>query len=198
MENTAKQATQACPACGEEILAIAKKCKHCGEWLTADGKPETQRVSDPFPPPDPGKTVLFFWLGSLIGISAWLFLVIGAVRRLNNRHVTEQPIDTFIIGVLVISAIVAILPGIAYWKLLKRARSQSNERRFIAAFAATYGFTLSILGYYVAIELTDSAGGSIIDPIPFVVATLVTSVGATLAGRLRSASVAAQPTSTVR
>lgn len=22
-----------CPYCGEEILAIARKCKHCGEWL---------------------------------------------------------------------------------------------------------------------------------------------------------------------
>ena len=25
--------TERCPYCGEEILAIAKKCKHCGEWL---------------------------------------------------------------------------------------------------------------------------------------------------------------------
>ena len=25
-----------CPYCGEEILAIAKKCKHCGEWLDED------------------------------------------------------------------------------------------------------------------------------------------------------------------
>lgn len=25
-----------CPYCGEEILAIAKKCKHCGEWLDKD------------------------------------------------------------------------------------------------------------------------------------------------------------------
>ena len=25
--------TQKCPYCGEEILATAKKCKHCGEWL---------------------------------------------------------------------------------------------------------------------------------------------------------------------
>ena len=25
--------TKKCPYCGEEILAIAKKCKHCSEWL---------------------------------------------------------------------------------------------------------------------------------------------------------------------
>lgn len=26
--------TKACPYCGEQIIAEAQKCKHCGEWLT--------------------------------------------------------------------------------------------------------------------------------------------------------------------
>ena len=32
--------TRNCPYCGEEILAVAKKCKHCGEWLPKDEEPK--------------------------------------------------------------------------------------------------------------------------------------------------------------
>ncbi len=28
--------TKLCPYCGEKILAIAKKCKHCGEWINSN------------------------------------------------------------------------------------------------------------------------------------------------------------------
>ena len=32
-ETSANMEKKRCPYCGEEILVIAKKCKHCGEWL---------------------------------------------------------------------------------------------------------------------------------------------------------------------
>ncbi|MCR4808561.1 MAG: zinc ribbon domain-containing protein [Prevotella sp.] len=37
--------TKRCPYCGEEILAIAKKCRFCGEWLTDKEKPKIQNLA---------------------------------------------------------------------------------------------------------------------------------------------------------
>ena len=38
--------TKHCPYCDEEIMFDAKKCKHCGEWLTE----EDRMVNEPLPP----------------------------------------------------------------------------------------------------------------------------------------------------
>lgn len=48
-----EDATKRCPYCGEEILAVAKKCKHCGEWLE-DNVPvaEPQPASSLTPEPE--------------------------------------------------------------------------------------------------------------------------------------------------
>ena len=38
--------TKVCPYCGEEILAIAKKCKHCGEFLDESLHSNNQVISN--------------------------------------------------------------------------------------------------------------------------------------------------------
>lgn len=35
-----------CPYCGEEILAVAKKCKHCGEWLEEEALSDDNQEYD--------------------------------------------------------------------------------------------------------------------------------------------------------
>jgi uncharacterized membrane protein YhaH (DUF805 family) len=44
-----EQETKTCPYCGEEILAAAKKCKFCGEWLNKDEKQDVEKVIIPCP-----------------------------------------------------------------------------------------------------------------------------------------------------
>ncbi len=48
----AADATKRCPFCGEVILAVAKKCKHCGEFLDrAAPPPGPSTISTPDAPP---------------------------------------------------------------------------------------------------------------------------------------------------
>lgn len=39
--------TKNCPYCGEKILAVAKKCKHCGEWLEEKSVVEVKKIACP-------------------------------------------------------------------------------------------------------------------------------------------------------
>ena len=41
-----EQNLKTCPYCGEEIMATAKKCKHCGEWLEEEPLKESTDVAE--------------------------------------------------------------------------------------------------------------------------------------------------------
>lgn len=49
-----EEAKKRCPYCGEEILAVAKKCKHCGEWLPDEA---TEKPKEKIPCPICGESI---------------------------------------------------------------------------------------------------------------------------------------------
>jgi hypothetical protein len=85
--------TKNCPYCGEEILAVAKKCKHCGNWLTETSKdPKSQGLFSFF-----GR----FWKNYKIGILAYttLFLAIFLIVYLTSeRKIILKNDGSFILG----------------------------------------------------------------------------------------------------
>lgn len=80
-------ATRECDFCGEEVLAVAKKCKHCGEFLDEEARrsstsatgrsyrKESDRLSMV------GRILLGVFIGMVAGVigGATFGLVVGAI-----------------------------------------------------------------------------------------------------------------------
>lgn len=89
-----------CPYCGEEILATAKKCKHCGEWLDKEKSIEDAPYDDnaSMSKSIPWKTILTSIGTILVG----LLLILGKNSRIIGRffgmHSSVNVTDSHIIG----------------------------------------------------------------------------------------------------
>lgn len=65
-----------CPYCSEEILATAKKCKHCGEFLDKELIAEKQKPKEE----KPKKKKM--GLGKVIVVVIFIFIMIGVISSI--------------------------------------------------------------------------------------------------------------------
>ena len=90
-----------CPYCGEKILAIAKKCKHCGEFLDGSSRPAVSQ-EPPKNSTEPEKEIweghpaglyyLTHWILGILLLPAsgiGLLLIIYAILDRNTRVYTH-------------------------------------------------------------------------------------------------------------
>lgn len=125
--STDPNATRRCPACAEEILAAANKCKHCGEWV-----PHSGLSGSPAPPAQPPSSSgsgasVFGWLLLAAGIVGLLFSLnmdtsvetgvdpynsFGLPSRVNNIGLMNQQRNYLIIsGIVALAGVVLIVSG---------------------------------------------------------------------------------------
>ncbi len=76
--------TKKCPYCGKEILAVAKKCKHCGEWLDSRDK-----QAQPYQQHQGQKQGVSYGTKVFLAIIAIIILVIIALIELAVPMITN-------------------------------------------------------------------------------------------------------------
>ena len=118
-----------CPFCGEEILAIAKKCKHCGSWI--DAQPQTpvpvMPPSSTYTPPMQDKVgqLTICWPGVWVLVDAKVHVTV------NDEHIGDYSFkNCFAVSVPITSnkMVVKISVGLSRFKKKLNLQMGANYR----------------------------------------------------------------------
>ena len=129
--------TKNCPYCGEEILAAAKKCKHCGEWLdeTTIRKPLSfimQPIFQRFWGNISFRNCLLILLGT--------YILLGLIKFLGNQPLT------------VVAEIIRAFVGVEMALLVIREVTPSDNKPIKAFWLATLSVVFWTTGMIVGVD----------------------------------------------
>lgn len=98
MSDTERQEI-ACPYCGESILAVAKKCKHCDEWLGEQKIEDSVKVANIVTTEQTGKRYKAIQLmGTFLAIIGAILLTVDPTLAAGGSLCLFIGLTLFLIG----------------------------------------------------------------------------------------------------